>query len=313
VATGVEPLFVVGAIAGGSINRRTALAAIAGGSALVNAAPATKARFDFAHFTDCHLQPELGAVEGTRQCFDHINRMKPAFAIAGGDLVMDADLKPKTRARELYRLYMDVHKRLAMPVHAVLGNHDIVGMQASSEVAQDDPDFGKGWFEERFGRRYRSFDHQGWHFVLLDSVMVANRNFTGGIDAAQLAWLKSDLAALPPRTPVVAVTHIPLVSAALQIVPDPWKTADTYLIKNSVEVLEAFEPYNLKAVLQGHTHIRETVVHRGVQFFTSGAVCANWWKGPRIGHPEGYAMLRVRGESIEWTYQTYGWTPRSAG
>jgi 3',5'-cyclic-AMP phosphodiesterase len=288
------------------LTRRALLASAAMATAV---SAATKARFDFVHFTDTHLQPELGAVEGTLRCFEEINRAKPAFAIAGGDLVMDADLAPKARAREIYGKYMEAQKRLAMPVHAVIGNHDVVGMQASSGALESDPDFGKGWFEERFGRRYRSFDHQGWHFVMLDSVMVANRNFTGGIDAEQLQWLKRDLSALAPRTPIIAVTHIPLVSAALQIVPDPWKSADTYLIKNSVDVLEAFEPYNLKAVLQGHTHIRETVVHRGVQFLTSGAVCANWWKGPRQGHPEGFAVLRVRGESVEWSYRTYGWVP----
>jgi 3',5'-cyclic AMP phosphodiesterase CpdA len=291
------------------LNRRELLLG-AGGVAMAAASAASKARFDFVHFTDTHLQPELGAVDGVAQCFEQINRVKPAFTIAGGDLVMDADLKPKDRARQVYGLYMDVHKRLQMPVHAILGNHDIVGMQASSGVKPEDPDFGKGWFEERFGKRYRSFTHQGWHFVLLDSVRVANRGFTGGIDAEQLAWLKADLAALPQGTPVVAVTHVPLVSAALQIVPDTWKSPETYLIVNSVEVLETFKPYNLKAVLQGHTHIRESVVHRGVQFLTSGAVCANWWKGPRLGTPEGFAHLRVRGESIESDYKTYGWTPR---
>jgi 3',5'-cyclic-AMP phosphodiesterase len=289
------------------LTRRALLTAAAAGATAAHAT--TKARFDFVHFTDTHLQPELGAIEGTRRCFEEINRAKPAFAIAGGDLVMDADLAPKTRAREIYGKYMEAQKRLTMPVHAVIGNHDVVGMQASSGASESDPDFGKGWFEERFGRRYRSFDHQGWHFVMLDSVMVANRNFTGGIDPEQLQWLKRDLAALAPRTPIIAVTHIPLVSAALQILPDPWKTADTYLIKNSVEVLEAFGPYNLKAVLQGHTHICEMVVHRGVQFLTSGAVCANWWKGPRLGHSEGFAVLRVRGESVEWSYKTYGWVP----
>ncbi len=134
------------------LSRRTVPAA-AGCAAATSAVPATvagKARFDFVHFTDTHLQPELRAVEGTRICFDQINRLKPPFAIAGGDLVMDADLKPKARARELYRLYMDLHRRLGMPLQVVLGNHDIVGMQASSGVSGDDPDFGKGWFEDRF-------------------------------------------------------------------------------------------------------------------------------------------------------------------
>jgi 3',5'-cyclic AMP phosphodiesterase CpdA len=268
--------------------------------------------FDFVHFTDCHLQPELGGISGTRQCFRKISSLKPAFAIAGGDLVMDADAGPKQRAESLYRSYAEVQRELRMPVHAVLGNHDVVGTQPDSGFADEDPDMGKAWFEKQFGRRYRSFDHKGWHFVLLDSIQTdAMRIFSGKIDAEQMRWLQADLAALAPKTPVIVTTHVPLVSAAMQIVPDPWKTASTYLITNAPEVLEVLKPYNVKAVLQGHTHIREKVVYDGVQYLTSGAVCGNWWKGARLGHPEGFAYLQVRGGEVHWRYETYGWTAQA--
>ncbi len=97
-----------------------------------------------------------------------------------------------------------------------------------------------------------------------------------------------------------------LVSAVLQIVADPWKTAETYLVTNAREVLEILWPYHPKLVLQGHTHIRESVTYNGCQFVTSGAVCGNWWKGSREGHPEGFGVLTVRGGKIDWRYETYG-------
>lgn len=275
-------------------------------------APPVAGDFDFVHFTDCHLQPERGGIAGTRQCFRKISSLKPDFAIAGGDLVMDADAGPKKRAEHLYRNYAEVQRELRMPVHAVLGNHDVVGTQPDSGFSDEDPDMGKAWFEKHFGRRYRSFHHKGWHFVLLDSIQTdAMRIFSGKIDAEQIRWLQSDLAALPPKTPVIVTTHVPLVSAAMQIVPDPWKTPSTYLITNAPEVLEVLKPYNVRAVLQGHTHIREKVVYDGVQYLTSGAVCGNWWKGARLGHPEGFAYLQVRGGEVHWRYETYGWTAQA--
>ena len=66
-----------------------------------------------------------------------------------------------------------------------------------------------------------------------------------------------------PGTPLVVATHVPLVSGVLQIAADPWKTAETYLVTNSREVLEVLWPYRPKAVLQGHTHIRETILYDG--------------------------------------------------
>ena len=71
-------------------------------------------------------------------------------------------------------------------------------------------------------------------------------------------------------------------------------------------MLEILWPYRPKAVLQGHTHIREKVIYRDCQFLTSGAVCGNWWKGAREGHPEGFAVITVRNGQVDWRYETYG-------
>jgi 3',5'-cyclic-AMP phosphodiesterase len=194
-----------------------------------------------------------------------------------------------------------------MPVHSVPGNHDVFGLSTKSGVLASDPLYGKKMFEDRIGHRFSSFDHKGWHFILLDSIGVTDdHDFIGLIDQEQLTWLAADLKATGPARPVVLMTHVPIVSAVLQIVPDPWKTPPKYLVTNAQDVLSILAPYNVKAVLQGHTHIRESVIYNGCQFLTSGAVCGNWWKGPRLGHPEGFAVLTVKGDSLSWRYETYG-------
>jgi 3',5'-cyclic AMP phosphodiesterase CpdA len=123
-----------------------------------------------------------------------------------------------------------------------------------------------------------------------------------------LAWLEADLKRTGTATPTVILTHVPIVSAVIQIVPAPWKTPETYLVTNAAKVLDLIQPYNVKAVLQGHTHIRETVTYNTTQFMfiTSGAVSGNWWKGARLGHPEGFGVLTVNGNDIRWRYKTYG-------
>lgn len=294
------------------VSRRHALGTIVGAAAtLAGHAAAQEApdSFRFVHFTDTHIQPELRAGEGCRRCFGKIGELDPAFAICGGDLVFDVMETGKDRAKMLFDLYDETRKRMELPVHHVIGNHDVLGLSPKSSISMADPQYGKKMFEDRVGRRFSSFDHGRWHFLLLDSIGVTeNRGYIGKIDDEQLSWLKSDLAATGPTRPIVVVTHIPLVSAVLQEVADPWATRESYLVTNSQEVQKLFTGYNVKAVLQGHTHIREEVLYKGVRYITSGAVSGNWWKGEREGHPEGFGVLTVSGDEISWAYETYGWT-----
>jgi 3',5'-cyclic AMP phosphodiesterase CpdA len=294
------------------VNRRRFLisalpaASLAGAAGSVFAAD-TAPHFSFIHFTDLHIQPELHAGAGCAKCVVKMNSLKPDFAICGGDLVFDANEQGYPRAKQLYDLYEETLKPLQTRVHTVVGNHDVFGVSTKSGVAQSDPHYGKRMFEDRIGKTFSSFDYQGWHFVMLDSIgSRPGQDFIGLIDEAQVEWLKSDLAHMKPGTPLVVVTHVPLASAVMQTVADSWKTPETYLVTNAREVLNILWPYHPKMVLQGHTHIRENVVYNGCQFITSGAVCGNWWKGPREGHPEGFGVLTVRGDRIDWRYETYG-------
>jgi 3',5'-cyclic AMP phosphodiesterase CpdA len=299
------------------ISRRaflTTAATAAAGAVVAPAGVEGADHFSFVHFTDVHIQPELHAASGTRACIAKINALKPDFAICGGDLVFDACAVTMPRAKEVFDLYAETVKPLNMPVHTIIGNHDVYGISTNGGVAPADPQYGKRMFEDRIGPLYSSFDYRGWHFVLLDSIRngIPGKEFIGFVDEPQIAWLKDDLARMKPGSKLAVVTHIPLVSAVLQLVPDPWKTAEIYLVTNAPAVLDVLWPYKPQLVLQGHTHIRETVTYNGCQFITSGAVCGNWWKGPRDGHPEGFGVVSVRGDAVQWRYETYGFVADKA-
>ncbi|MGD2031767.1 MAG: calcineurin-like phosphoesterase C-terminal domain-containing protein, partial [Gammaproteobacteria bacterium] len=71
-----------------------------------------------------------------------------------------------------------------------------------------------------------------------------------------------------------------------------------------------FESHNLLLVLQGHLHVSELIRWGGTTFVTGGAVSGKWWRGSWHGTPEGFTVLTLRGERIDWEYVTYGWKAR---
>jgi predicted phosphodiesterase len=77
-------------------------------------------------------------------------------------------------------------------------------------------------------------------------------------------------------------------------------------VANANEVLALFEGHNVIGVLQGHTHINENVEYKGINYVTSGAICGNWWKGTRMGTPEGFTVVNVANGRVTTRYETYG-------
>ncbi len=271
---------------------------------------APRSEFTFVHVTDLHIQPELRAKEGCLQCFAAINKARPDFIIAGGDLVFDALAVGHTRARMLFDLYRDTAKRLDAPLHNTIGNHDVFGLYKKSGVSPAHPEYGKRMYDELIGPRYYSFDFGAWHFVVLDSIgFTPNRTYIGHIDDAQFAWLEHDLQKTGKTRPVVAVTHVPLSTGFLQWMT-PQHDATMIVVQNATRVLELLHQYNVKAVLQGHTHVCETLEYRGCQYITSGSVCGQSWRGPKLGvHKEGFGILTVKNGEIRYRYQPYGLQP----
>jgi Icc protein len=298
------------------VDRRNFLKTMATAGAVVvlpsyTAATPAPGSFDFVFFTDTHIQPELDAAHGCDLCFKKIAGLRPEFAMMGGDHVFDAFGVNKVRAGMVYDLYERTEQLLGMPLHHAIGNHDVFGVLAKSGVASTDPAYGKKMFQDRMGRTYYSFDYKGYHFVVLDSVQpTEDRLWEARVDEDQLRWLRDDLKALPHGMPVIAVVHCPLVTAfatyAYTQIVGADRKYNTMTVANAPDVLQIFENANVPAVLQGHTHVNEVVNYKNTQYITSGAVCGNWWRGPRMGTPEGFTVVSLRQGKISWRYETYG-------
>lgn len=271
------------------------------------ALPATPGSFTFLFLTDTHLQPELNATEGTALAMRRARAISADFAIQGGDHIFDALAVPKSRATQLFDLYTRTEQDLGLKLHHTLGNHDVCGIYPESGIPPVDPLYGKKLFQARFGPTFYSFDHKHVHFIVLDSIGITpEHKYEARIDEDQLAWLAQDLAKQPARTPIVVITHIPLVTAVSSYATLGPKTPPPSPFINGPAAIKLFEGHNVLAVLQGHTHVNERVDWHGIPYITSGAVCGNWWHGTRLGTPEGFTVVTIAGNTLTTRYQPTG-------
>jgi 3',5'-cyclic AMP phosphodiesterase CpdA len=295
---------------------RGGLGALALGTLPTEANAAPKSSFSFVHITDTHIQPELGATAGVDKAFRAIRALKekPAFGLVGGDLVMDAAAVPASRADLVYDLWKQEAAKLALPLHYSVGNHDVYGLgdAGKNPATAQDPNFGKNLWKRRLGltNTYKSFDHQGWRFVTLDSVRITPAGDWGGeLDDAQITWLDDLLRKTPKTMPMIFLTHIPLLTVFGQYTAGTTAaSSDKMVVKNGKQFQEMIQGRNVKAVFQGHTHVVEEINYLGTRYITGGAVCGDWWKGKRLGvHPEGFVVATVSDENLSWRYVPYGW------
>jgi len=268
--------------------------------------------FSFVFVTDIHVTEERHADEGLKQAIDTINKIAPDFVLTGGDNIMDALGQTHDRSDSAYSLFTETMKNLKVPFYSTMGNHEVFGLYESSGVKPTDEEYGKQMYENRLAKRYYSFDHKGWHFIVLDAIGTTDdRHYYGQIDEEQMEWLKSDLEKTGKETPVVVSTHIPLLSVGAQIMSDPTAGfSKSEVVTNANDVRKILEQYNTKIVLQGHLHFLEDIDYNGIHYITGGAVSAEWWTGPRFGMEEGFLKIDVSGDDFTWKYIDFGWEPK---
>jgi hypothetical protein len=56
--------------------------------------------------------------------------------------------------------------------------------------------------------------------------------------------------------------------------------------------------------------VDEMLRWQGTTFITGGAVCGKWWRGSWHGTPEGFGVVTLRPDRVEWKYKTYGWVAK---
>jgi 3',5'-cyclic-AMP phosphodiesterase len=294
-------------------------AGLAASQAASPAAPRQRA-LRLAHLTDIHVQPERRASDGMIACLHHVQSLKdkPDLILTGGDSIFDSFESDDARTKLQWDLWHAALKNEnGIAVKSCIGNHDIWGInKARSKTTGEEPNYGKKRAIDmlHLTDRYYAFDQAGWHFIVLDSTQPDDAGgYTAFLDEAQLDWLQRDLRDTLATTPVLMLSHIPIVS----VTPILWaKEAQGDLrIKSShmhidcvrLKTLFAQHP-NVKLCLSGHMHLIDRVDYNGVTYICDGAVSGNWWKGRHKDCDEGYGVVDLYTDgTIQHKYVKYGW------
>lgn len=260
--------------------------------------PSEKQAFSFAFFTDLHLNNgNNNCFSGFQKAIESARSKEVDFIITGGDNC-DIDVlgNDSKTANDLYSHFSSVIKSSGIQFYPGLGNHDrYYGVPASDSL------YNQGLFEKYMGvNSYYSFDHKGWHFIILNTA-------NSFVDETQKSWLQKDLGLTPYGTPIILVVHVPFLSMYYPALYGNYTSKDT--TKDFKKIWDMFNKHNLKLVLQGHMHIYEEIKVLDTQFITGGAISANWWAGPYFGTQEGYLKVDIdQSGNVSWSYIDYGWS-----
>lgn len=264
-------------------------------------------------FSDVHARTEWDTPLALEMAAEAINAEKADLVIAGGDLITDGFQSSAASVAPRWDAYMAMHETLVGQVHAVIGNHDLVAaIPEDGTEPSEDP---RAVFRKRLAvdRTYYSFDINGYHVILLDSIQVTGDDlkYRGWVSQEQLSWLENDLSGVATDQPIVVALHVPLATSFYQMTEGPTAAAPANrVVVNAKDVLDAFSDHNLILVLQGHLHVHEAITWQDTVFMTGGAVCGKWWRGAWQGTEEGYTVVEIQNGAVAWEYKTYGWKER---
>ncbi len=277
-----------GVLAGGT------LAALAGRTCLARAAEPE----DFFFIVIADPQLFWGSAADWQKAIDHVNRLKPAFAVVCGDLinrngnVQAIDLEAD---EEMAQAYLKIAKTVdaSIPLYNLSGNHDVCN-QPTPETMR--------WYEERFGKLWYTFTHGGCLFVVLQSDVLKNPGGAPEAAERQMAWLKQTLAETPdkPYRQKIVFMHHPM---CLKTVDE----GDGYFTMpkpRREELLGLFHKHGVRAVFSGHYHRNALVKDGELELVTSSS------SGKALGKdPLGMRIVKVRADGIEHTYYGFDQLP----
>jgi len=251
----------------------------------IPASPKRKRKLRIAHITDVHIRPEHNAVARFRQCLAEIKNHKPDFYLNGGDSIYAADYSHITRERviEQWNIWDNCQKDLSgAEIYSCLGNHD---MWWAATDKQDEM-YGKNYVVKRLGMpdRYYSFSKKDWHFIVLDS----NNENAGSLDPEQRTWLEKELSALPAGTPVLVMSHYPLLAACTNLDGGGMHTDFKYLVNLFYQHRD-----KIKVCISGHIHLVDRVVYNDVPYYCNGAMSGFWWEEGDANSAAKYFYLQT--------------------
>jgi predicted phosphodiesterase len=213
-----------------------------------------------------------------------LNALKPDFIILTGDIIANAKGPELDEVKAWFAAIDDGFvSRFAAPVYETMGNHDEVR----------DPSVDKTVYEEHFGPTYYSFNMKGTHCVVLDPHQLSDTKQIYTVSAAQLEWLRRDLALVESSAPILVFCHEP--------------TTDWAQTAENQALWDLLAGANITALLNGHWHTNFVLREEPFYELTSGAVCGSWWEGPNPdGTRFGYRVVEMSRGRLASTWRTVG-------
>lgn len=125
--------------------------------------------------------------------------------------------------------------------------------------------------------------------------MVLDGNNKGvSLDEEQMQWLKDQLQQLALGTPVLLMSHYPIIGVT------PYWEGGMHSDYKELKKLFYEHRDKVKVCLSGHNHLLDGASYNGVQYFCNGAMSGFWWeKGNEKSAgrsfveetPPGYAII----------------------
>lgn len=243
---------------------KSGLAAALGAAPLVAQGKASD--FSFVVVTDFHYRDKRCGAWAERVAAQiRAMRPRPAFVVLNGDLSDEGTTAQLGPMREIF-------KPLPMPVHTLLGNHDVK------------PDGGRAEYERVFGTRHNlHFAHGGYRFLLLNST-ESRAVFRTYIPADTIAYARKAAADISASEPVVVITHYPLGTNWLRP-------------RNADALLHTLRRHDLVAAYSGHWHGWSDRVDGPAHLLTGR--CCSWWRENHDGSElKGYMLCHARGGRV---------------
>ena len=140
-------------------------------------------------------------------------------------------------------------------------------------------------------------------------------DFRVEIDEVQMRWLYEDLQHVKPSTPLIICMHAPMWGCKGLEAGEPILNCSFTDEQNAKRLLAIVKRFKRVHILSGHTHVnRHYNYSKRITEHNNIAVAASSWKldgeGRRHlskdGTPGGYAIYRVDGKRIEWSYKALG-------
>jgi 3',5'-cyclic AMP phosphodiesterase CpdA len=251
--------------------------------------------FRFAYISDTHLYArgmDHRFAKAVVKAVEDVNALdpQPDFVFFGGDLAQLG------RPDEL-ELGRQILSEVKAPIRMMVGEHDWYF------------DMGDKW-KDLFGPDHYSFDHNGVHFVVLNSVVEKdfwtakgytpeermaivsglddNRQSPFEVGERQRDWLRDDLRKVKKQTPIVVFSHSPLYKLY-----KPWN----FWTDDAEEVQAILKPFETVSVIHGHTH--QLLTNRIGNIDFHGMLSTAWpWPYAPEGLPE-YTVQMFRPDPFD--------------